>query len=88
MTIVNDTNTDTTKTLKGVTGAEALRRGMASANGAGGTVNLVDAHRWFNIAAVLGEEKAAVLRSETALDMTKRELAAALRAAREFMTLH
>ena len=76
------------RTRGDITGAEALRRGMACASGAGGRVNLVDAHRWFNIAAVLGETRAAELRSETALDMTKAELAAALRAAREFMTLH
>ena len=71
-----------------MTGEEALRRGMESAAGSKGRVDLVDAHRWFNIAAVLGETRAADLRSETASEMTKAELAAALRAAREWMTLH
>ena len=71
-----------------ITGQEALRRGMESAAGESGRVDLVSAHAWFNIAAVLGEERAVRLRSEAASEMTKAELADALRSAREWMTLH
>jgi uncharacterized protein len=51
-------------------------------------VDLVAAHKWLNIAAIKGSERAAALRAELAETMTKADLAAALRAAREWMTIH
>jgi uncharacterized protein len=43
---------------------------------------------WLNIAAIRGSERAASLRADLARNMTKSELAEALRAARDWMTMH
>jgi uncharacterized protein len=50
--------------------------------------DLVAAHKWLNIAAIKGSDRAAELRADVAATMSKSELAAALRAAREWMTMH
>lgn len=69
--------------------AEALfDMGMKFATGRGCPVNLVEAHKWLNIAAIKGSERAAELRHDLAQSMTKMQLAEALRAAREWMTMH
>ncbi len=62
--------------------------GLMYATGRDCDVDFVAAHKWLNIAAIKGSERAAGLRSELAASMTKSELAAALRAAREWMTMH
>ena len=62
--------------------------GMMYATGRDCDVDLVAAHKWFNIAAIKGSERAAELRSELAAGMSKPELARALRDAREWMTMH
>jgi len=46
------------------------------------------AHKWFNIAATLGNPDASRMRREIAGEMTAGEVAAAQRAAREWFTLH
>ena len=76
-----------TKTTTGTmpTNAEAVRRGRLCAGGASGRPDLVAAHRWFNVAAMNGDEDAAALRRDVAATMTKGELARALRGARETM---
>jgi TPR repeat protein len=53
-----------------------------------GRVNLVEAHKWFNIAAAKGDPMAARRREELAEEMTRAEIAAALKAAREFLSRH
>ena len=62
---------------------EVLRRGERCLAGAGGRPDVVAAHRWFNVAAVRGSERGIALRRTVAASMTKIELAAALRGARE-----
>ena len=62
--------------------------GLAAATGRDCAVDMVAAHKWFNIAAIKGSSRAAALRAEIAETMSKNELANALRAAREWMTLH
>ncbi|EKF19737.1 SEL1-like repeat protein [Nitratireductor pacificus] len=62
--------------------------GMMYATGRDCDVDLVAAHKWFNIAAIKGSERAAELRSEVAGTMSKTDLAKALRGAREWMTTH
>lgn len=62
--------------------------GLMYATGRGCEIDLVAAHKWLNIAAIKGSERAAALRAELARTMSKSELAAALRAAREWMTMH
>jgi TPR repeat protein len=48
----------------------------------------IEAHKWFNIAAIRGNAMAARLRREIAEEMSPAEIAAAQRAAREWITLH
>ncbi|MAW87130.1 MAG: hypothetical protein CMJ42_11425 [Phyllobacteriaceae bacterium] len=62
--------------------------GMMYATGRDCEMDLVAAHKWFNIAAIKGSARAAALRSEMAGQMSKAELARALREAREWMTMH
>ncbi len=62
--------------------------GMMYATGRGREIDLVAAHKWLNIAAIKGSDRAAELRADVAHNMTKSELVAALRAAREWMTMH
>ncbi len=62
--------------------------GLMYATGRGCDVDLIAAHKWLNIAAIKGSDRAAALRADLAASMTKMELAAALRAAREWMTMH
>jgi TPR repeat protein len=62
--------------------------GLMYATGRGCDVDLVSAHKWLNIAAIKGSDRAAELRADLAQTMTKMQLAEALRAAREWMTIH
>lgn len=62
--------------------------GMMYAAGRDCEVDLVTAHKWFNIAAIKGSARAAELRSELSATMSKLEIARALREAREWMTMH
>ena len=48
----------------------------------------VAAHKWFNIAAMHGNAEAARLRREIAEEMSPSEIAAAQRAARQWITRH
>jgi len=73
----------------GETRADTLcNLGLVYATGRGCKVDLVAAHKWLNIAAIRGSERAASLRADLARNMTKAELAEALRAARDWMTMH
>ena len=51
-------------------------------------IDLVAAHKWFNIAAIKGSQRAAELRAELSGSMSKPDIAKALREAREWMTVH
>ena len=62
--------------------------GLAYSTGREGQVDLVEAHKWFNIAAARGDRVAAERREELAGEMSREEIAAALRAAREWISLH
>ena len=62
--------------------------GLMYATGRGCAVDLVAAHKWLNIAAIKGNDRAAELRADVAATMSKMQLAEALRAAREWMTIH
>jgi uncharacterized protein len=72
-------------------GAQAdilFNMGMMYATGRDCDADLVAAHKWFNIAAIKGCGRGAEMRAELACSMSKLEIAAALRAAREWMTTH
>jgi len=50
--------------------------------------DLIAAHKWFNLAAVKGNAEAANYRQEVAREMSETDIAAAQRAAREWLTTH
>jgi hypothetical protein len=52
----------------------------------GDSTNLVQAHMWFNLAAARGSDAAKESRRELADQMSKDEIAAAQRAAREWLS--
>lgn len=50
--------------------------------------DLIQAHKWFNIAALQGNKEARQYRSEVAAEMTRQEIAEAQRQAREWVSRH
>jgi TPR repeat protein len=70
-------------------GGEALfELGMMYSAGNSVPVDLVSAHKWFNLAAMKGYADAARLRREIAAEMTDAEIGKAQLAAREWLKLH
>ncbi len=62
--------------------------GLMYAAGRGCEIDLIAAHKWLNIAAIKGSERAAAMRADLVESMSKSQLAQALREAREWMTMH
>ena len=62
--------------------------GLMYATGRDCAVDLVAAHKWFNIAAIKGCDRAGSMRAEVAANMNKADLVKALRQARDWMTVH
>ncbi len=54
----------------------------------GEAVDLISAHKWFNLAAMLGSRDAVRLRREIAAQMSSAEIGAAQRAARDYIRQH
>jgi TPR repeat protein len=65
-----------------------FKLGMDYSVGHGVPVDLVSAHKWFNIAAQRGHQDAIRLRREIAEQMSGTDIAAAQRAARDWITRH
>ena len=60
--------------------------GVSDSSGCGGIdVDLIEAHKWFNLAAVRGHEEAAWCRADISDEMTARDIAEAQRRAREWL---
>jgi uncharacterized protein len=59
--------------------------GLIYCTGRDGNVDLVQAHKWFNLAAMRGNEEAKQYRLELARDMSKSDVALAQKMAREWM---
>ena len=60
--------------------------GVAYSTGSHGVAcDLIEAHKWFNLAAVSGHEEAQWCRADIAEEMTAREIAEAQRRAREWI---
>jgi uncharacterized protein len=60
--------------------------GIAYSSGLDGVdVDLIQAHKWFNLAALAGNERGQQCRAEISEDMTAREIAEAQRQARAWM---
>ncbi|MEE4350092.1 MAG: SEL1-like repeat protein [Pacificimonas sp.] len=68
--------------------ADALYElGVAYSAGCDGVgIDLIEAHKWFNLAALKGDDRAVEDRREVSADMTKDEIAAAQREARSFLS--
>jgi TPR repeat protein len=62
--------------------------GLAYATGHGEPVDYVRAHKWFNIAAMLGDPRAREERADLAEIMSPAEIAEAQRLAREWVLSH
>lgn len=61
--------------------------GMMYSTGRSVPIDYVTAHKWFNLAAMNGNKEAVRLRQEVAAEMTEAEIAAAQRAARDWMRM-
>jgi len=69
--------------------SEALYNlGLVYATGKGVDVDLITAHKWFNLAAMRGSHAARDIRTEIAQDMSPTEIAEAQRQAREWLSQH
>lgn len=66
---------------------DIYRVGLAYAAGIDVEVDIVAAHKWFNLAAVRGHEDAKLQRQEMADMLSSDEIKAALQAAREWLKL-
>ena len=68
--------------------ADALYNlGLAYSTGQGVGVDMVAAHKWFNLAAVRGVEAAKSWRNQVAAEMTTGQIAEAQRLAREWLKI-
>ncbi|HRN87916.1 hypothetical protein [Hyphomicrobium sp.] len=73
----------------GASGADALfQLGLMYCTGREVEMDLVQAHKWFNLAALRGNESAKQYRLEISREMTKKDIAAAQKSAREWLKLH
>ena len=60
--------------------------GIAYSTGSGGVdIDMIEAHKWFNLAALRGSEEAMMCRADISDDMTAREIAEAQRQARAWL---
>jgi uncharacterized protein len=64
---------------------DLFRLGLCFATGQGAPMDLVSAHKWFNLAALRGNDEAKQRRRELSDIMSGSEIAAAQRAAREWL---
>lgn len=62
--------------------------GMIYSTGLEVETDLVAAHKWFNLAAAGGNAEATYYRQQLAREMSEADIAAAQRAAREWLTTH
>jgi len=67
---------------------DPFQLGMMYSTGAAVPADMVAAHKWFNIAAMGGNAEAVRLRREIAEEMSHAVIAAAQRAARDWITRH
>lgn len=63
-----------------------LELGLIYSTGRDVTVDLVEAHKWFNLAAIRGNDEAKHYRAELSREMSKGDVARAQKRAREWLT--
>jgi len=75
--------------LQGVLAGESLiSLGLMYSTGRTVEPDLVEAHKWFNIAAQRGFAEAVQLRAEVAREMSRSDIAQAQRKARDWLSVH
>jgi TPR repeat protein len=74
--------------IEPVNAEDCFSMGLVFSSGAGVPIDLVQAHKWFNIAAMRGHKDAAQLRREIAEQMSDSEIGCAQRAARDWLKAH
>ncbi len=62
--------------------------GLLYSTGQGVEQDYIQAHKWFNLAAIRGLTRAQVDRTELARDMSRHQIAEAQRQAREWLQVH
>ena len=65
-----------------------FRLGMMYSTGAEVPTDYVSAHKWFNLAAMHGDQQASARRVEIAAELSESEIAAPQRAARDWLANH
>jgi len=69
--------------------ADALfELGLAYCSGRDVELDFIEAHKWFNLAALRGNSEAKRYRSELASEMSRAEIGQAQRRAREWLAVH
>ena len=66
-------------------GDDLCKLGLMYSTGQCGEVDYVEAHKWFNLAALMGSEAAKNYRAEVSQEMASGQIAAAQRAARDWL---
>lgn len=84
---VNDANL-AAMGMQSAPGDVFFQLGMMYSTGRSVSADLVEAHKWFNLAAAKGNREAARYRQEVASEMTSYDIAAAQREAREWLRTH
>jgi hypothetical protein len=80
------TDTIVASIVEDVADADAcFERGMMYSSGRDVAIDMIEAHKWFNIAAMRGNRDATLLRREIAEQMSDAEIGAAQRAARDWL---
>jgi uncharacterized protein len=75
--------------LQGMLAGESLLSlGLMYSSGRSVEANLIEAHKWFNIAALRGSADAVGLRAEIAREMSRADVADAQRRARDWLATH
>jgi len=75
--------------LQGMLAGEALLAlGLMYSTGRSVEPDLVEAHKWFNIAALRGSAEAVALRAEIAREMSRSDIFDAQRKARAWLSAH
>lgn len=79
---------ETTHAAAGGTTDALFELGMQYSSGRGVAIDLVEAHKWFNLSAMRGNEAAKTWRLELSQEMTRDQIAKAQKLAREWLSRH
>lgn len=71
--------------LAQIDNSDLFSKGLSYSTGVGAEVDLIEAHKWFNLAALKGSDEAKVRRRELAEVMTENQISAAQKAARDWL---